>query len=213
MDSKHTRYPVARQTLDNVIGILPAKDLLTARLAGQPIDFIKMVEPPLFIPDSTTALNALDGLRKTEVGAALVIDEYGGLLGMITLHDVLSAIAGFLPAIGADGLPDVVRRDDGSLLLDGLLSIDTVRELLDVQEFPEEARVGFQTLGGFIMSQLGIIPVAGQSFEWGLWRFEVLDMDERRVDKVLIAPLPAPADVPASNGKNAATKSTPGQTA
>lgn len=199
IESGHSRFPVAREKLDNVIGILSAKDLLARRLTGEEIDFQALIQPPVFIPDSMTALRVLDMLKESGTQAALVIDEYGGLLGMVTLYDVLRNVVGIVPMLGQGGSPQAVQRDDGSWLIDGLLSIDAVKEILNIPTFPEEVRVGYQTLGGFIMNQLGNIPAAGHSFEWSGYKFEVVDMDGMRVDKVLVSPVdPAAGDSQAS---------------
>jgi putative hemolysin len=125
------------------------------------------------------------------------LDEYGGLLGMVTLFDILTAIVGEIPGQGEDFEPEAVQREDGSWLLDGLLDIDQLKEILAVTELPEEERIGYQTLGGFVMSQLGTVPAAGQTFEWNGIRFEILDMDGRRVDKVLVSRVP-PEEIGAS---------------
>ncbi len=184
--SGHSQFPVARDNLDNVIGVLRAKDLLTF-LEGrdQPVDLKTLAQPPLFVPESTPAIRALTNMRTTGDNVVLVIDEYGGLQGMVTLNDVLQSIVGMIAGQGGAAEPQIVRREDGSLLLDGLLAIDEFKELMNVDYLPDEERVGFQTLAGFVVSQIGSIPNTGQSFEWNGWRFEVIDMDGRRVDKLL----------------------------
>lgn len=189
--SRHTRFPVAQDNLDNVIGVLSSKDFLEKMLAGENFKIPDLLEPPLFVPDSMSTLKTLERIKDAGVREALVLDEYGGLLGMVTLYDILKAIVGDIPGPGDSAEPQVIRREDGSWLLDGLLSIDEVKELLGVDDLPDEDRIGYQTLGGFVMSQLGRIPSAGQQFEWNAMRFEVLDMDGRRVDKVLVTSVPA----------------------
>lgn len=189
LNSRHTRFPVASGGLDNVIGILQARDLLIAHNANGKANIEELMAPPLFVPDSMAALKVLEMIKSSGVHVALVIDEYGGLLGMVTLYDILTAIVGDIPTEGLDAEPEIVQREDGSWLLDGLLAIDEFKDLLDLDDLPEEDRVGYQTLGGFVMSQIGSIPTAGQHFEWGNYRFEVMDMDGRRVDKVLATPI------------------------
>jgi putative hemolysin len=120
----------------------------------------------------------------------LVIDEYGGVQGMVTLYDVLESIVGEIPLEPEDRDYEIVQRADGSYLFDGMLPIDEVKELLDLDELPDESRVGYQTLSGFVMYMLGSIPKEGQSFDWADYRFEIVDMDGRRVDKVLVQKLP-----------------------
>lgn len=188
LESNHTRFPVARESLDNVLGVVSAKDILTRHMQGQPVVIEDLMQPPLFIPESMSALKVLELIREARVHVGLVIDEYGGLTGMVTLYDILKSIVGDLPDLSDEPSPTAVHREDGSWLIDGLVSIDEVKELLGVNQLPEEDRIGYQTLGGFIVSQLGSIPQAGQYFDWSGFRFEVVDMDERRVDKVLVIP-------------------------
>ncbi len=188
--SMHTRFPVAQDNLDNVIGILTAKDFLENMLSGEEFNINDLLQPPLFVPDSMTTLKTLERIKTSGVHEALVLDEYGGLLGMVTLYDILKAIVGEIPGPGDLPEPQAVQRDDGSWLMDGLLSIDELKEVLAVDALPDEDRIGYQTLGGFVMSQLGHIPNLGQWFEWNAMRFEVVDMDGRRVDKVLVSGIP-----------------------
>ncbi len=190
LSSKHSRFPVGVDNLDNVQGILRAKDFLEKLVAGDPFEIRDLLVPPLFVPDSMSALKVLELIKEAGVHEALVIDEYGGLLGMVTLYDVLKAIVGDIPGPGDDTEPEAVQREDGSWLLDGLLDIVDLKDILDVDELPDEDRIGYQTLGGFVMSQIGSIPTAGHSFEWKAYRFEILDMDGRRVDKVLVTKKP-----------------------
>ncbi len=189
INSKHNRFPVATGELDNVLGILLAKDLLSASLNGSEPIIADLLQPPLFVPDSTSALKALDLLKEAGAHAALVIDEFSGILGMVTLYDVLKAIVGTIPTAGEEQEIQFVKREDGSWLFDGLLPIDEVKELLGIEFLPDEERVGFQTLGGFIMTVLDSIPETGQHFETLDLRFEVVDMDGKRVDKILVTPL------------------------
>ena len=189
INSKHNRFPVATGELDNVLGILLAKDLLSASLNGSEPIIADLLLPSLFVPDSTSALKALDLLKEAGAHAALVIDEFSGILGMVTLYDVLKAIVGTIPTAGEEQEIQFVKREDGSWLFDGLLPIDEVKELLGIEFLPDEERVGFQTLGGFIMTVLDSIPETGQHFETLDLRFEVVDMDGKRVDKILVTPL------------------------
>lgn len=190
-NSTHSRFPVAHETLDNVIGILNARDLLEQKLNNQPLDIPSLVAKPLFVPESSTASRVLEMSKKAGVHEVLVIDEYGGLLGMVTLFDVLEAIVGDLPSQDEVFQPEIVLREDGSFLLDGLLPVDDLKEILDMDELPDEAKVGYQTVGGFIMSQMENIPTTGQHFHLGDFRFEVVDMDGHRVDKVLLTKKPS----------------------
>jgi putative hemolysin len=184
-ESQYSRFPVSTGTLDNVLGILRTKDLLNQCLAGH-FNLKSLLRPALFIPETVSALKALELLKKKGVHLALVTDEYGGIQGMVTHHDVLEAIVGFIPTAGAAGEPRAVQRDDGSWLIDGLMDIDELKEIFDLRKLPGEEHGSYHTLGGFIMSQTSNIPSVGQHFEWGDLRFEVVDMDGRRVDKVLV---------------------------
>lgn len=195
-DSKHTRFPVATDELDHVHGILASNDFLSACLNEKNPDIKKLIQPPLFVPDSTNALKALDLLKEAGAHAALVIDEFSGILGMVTLYDVLKAIVGIIPTAGEEQELQVVQRDDGSWLLDGLLAVDEVKEILDIEELPEENRVGYQTLGGFMMTLLDHIPEVGETIHVLSYHFEIVDMDGRRVDKVLVTPSKPKEEIP-----------------
>jgi len=186
--SHHNRFPVARGELDYVVGMLTAKDLLSHSINNNQPDINSLLQEPLYVPDSTSALKALDLLKEAGAHVALVIDEFSGVLGMVTLYDILKSIVGSIPTAGEEVEVQVVQREDGSWLLDGLLPIDEVKELLGIELLPEEDRIGFQTLGGFIMAMLDSIPEPGQHFETLKFRFEVMDMDGKRVDKVLVSP-------------------------
>lgn len=191
LESPHSRFPVARGSLDNVLGILSAKDLLEKELSGLEYNLLDIVKKPLFVPENTPAMRMLEMEREAGVHEAVVIDEYGGVLGFVTMFDVLEALIGELPNGEEEEEPEVVIREDGSFLLDGLLPIDEFKELLDVDLLPEEDKVGYQTVGGFVMNQVGSIPHAGQSFFWDNIQVEVMDMDGNRVDKVLVTKLPS----------------------
>ena len=186
LDSSFSRFPVAQGSLDNVVGILTAKDVLEKHLINAPYNLLDLIQKPVFVPENTPAMRSLEMMREAGVHEAMVIDEYGGLLGMVTLFDVLESIVGQIPSYDEVEDSEIVKREDGSYLLDGLLPIDELKELLDVDELPDERQVGFQTVGGFVMHQLGTIPAPGQHFHWVNFRFEILDMDGRRVDKVLV---------------------------
>ena len=186
--SRHSRFPAAHDSLDNVQGILSARDFLGSLLEPEPVPVENLLQPPLFVPESMSALRVLEMIKLSGVHEALVLDEYGGLLGMVTLYDILKAIVGEIPGFGDNFEPQAVQREDGSWLLDGLLSIDELKDVLNIEApLPEEDRIGYQTLGGFIMSQLGAIPSSGQRVKWGEYQFEIMDMDGRRVDKVLVS--------------------------
>jgi putative hemolysin len=187
----HSRLPVTDGNLDNIVGFVLAKDLLAQCLSNQPLDLRSILEPPLFVPETMPALEALDRFRETRAKAALVLDEYGGLDGIVTLSDIMVAIVGDAPDLGAQIEPEIIHREDGSWLLDGLLGIDEFKELFNIDDLQDERERYYQTLGGFVMTVLGHLPVSGDHFEWHNLRFEVVDMDGRRVDKVLVVPIKA----------------------
>jgi putative hemolysin len=184
--AQHTYLPVGRGSLDNLTGFIRAKDLLAQSLCGEPFDLQPVTRPPLLVPESTPALEVLERFKQTRIHIAFVLDEYGGIQGLITATDLLEAMVGDLPELHETPDPDVVRREDGSYLLDGLLAIDRFKELYEIKELPGEEERLFQTLGGFVMAQLGRIPKTGDHFHWGNLRIEVMDMDGNRVDKVLV---------------------------
>ena len=187
VQSPYSRFPVSRESLDNVLGILKSRDLLEKQLSGEPFNLLDLLQKPLFIPENTPVMRVLEMEREHGVHEALVIDEYGGVLGFVTLFDVLEAIIGELPSQDQASEPEIVMREDGSYLIDGLLPIDEFKDLFDLDLLPEEDKVGFQTAGGFVMNQVGSIPHAGQTFQWNDLLFEVLDMDGLRIDKILVS--------------------------
>jgi putative hemolysin len=186
IESGYSRFPVGMESLDNVTGIVQAKDLLTANLSGRPMDFKALVQQPLFVPRTISALALLESFRSSGQHIALVVDEYGGIEGLLTHHDILEAIAGDMPFGAKSGDPKAVQRHDGSWLLDGMLSVDEFKEIFHVESLPGEKRDAYQTLGGFIFTQMGRVPSVAEHFEWNDLRFEVVDMDGKRIDKVLV---------------------------
>ena len=190
LNSHRTRFPVAQGELDSVLGILHTKDLLAQGFSCEPSDLRKLLRAPLFIPESAEALQALAQFKETGEHYAMVTDEFGSIAGVITSTDILEAIVGDLPAKGEPGEPEVTLREDGTWLMGGALSIDEMKDKLELDRLPEEEEGSFQTVGGFVMIRLGEVPRVGDHFEWGGFRFEVMDMDGRRVDKVLVTPLP-----------------------
>ena len=189
--STYSGFPVARGSLDNVAGVVHTRDLLPRCLAGQPLDLVTALQPALFVPETTPALHLLESFRRSGESMCLIIDEYGGLQGLVTVTDILEAVVGDLGAPGEAAQPHIVRRADGSWLVDGLTPIDEFREVFDLDSLPGEDDNVYQTVGGFVMTHLGRIPEVADHFDWEQLRFEVVDMDERRVDKVLVTPLPA----------------------
>lgn len=191
LGSIHSRFPVARGSLDHVVGVVQAKDLLASCMAGIEFTLKDVLCQPLFVPESMPALKVLELFRESRVHTALVIDEYGGFQGLVTLFDILESIVGEIPDAGDLSELEVIQREDGTWLVDGMLPIDELKEIFHLSTMPGEERGYYQTVGGFVMTSLGRIPVASDHFVWSGLRFEVVDMDGLRVDKVLIVPLSA----------------------
>jgi putative hemolysin len=183
-ESGHSRFVVGKGSLDDVLGVVHVRSLLDACLAGRSLDLQAALRPMLVVPDTMPASRALEALRQARVSMALVVDEYGEVEGVVTAEDVLEALVGDMPERRLGEEPDIVRREDGSLLMEGMLPIDEVKLALGFESLPEETT--YQTLAGFILAQLGRVPEEGQSVVYGGWRFEVVDMDGRRIDKVLL---------------------------
>ena len=186
--SRHIYFPVYREHLDNILGIVSIRNLWTRMIAGESPDLAKAIEPALFIPESARALAILDEFKSSGARVALVTDEYGSIEGLVTVHDIMEAIVGDIPPAGHLPEGPAVRREDGSWLLDGMLPIDEFHDLINVATLPEEERGYYQTLGGFVMMFLERTPRAGDRFTWNDLQFEVVDMDGHRVDKVLVTP-------------------------
>jgi putative hemolysin len=195
-ESIHSRFLVAQGSLDNVLGVVHAKELLLHFLRGQPLDLAAMLLQPLYVPESMRALEVLELFKQSATHIALVVDEYGGIQGLVTPSDILEAIVGDLPVAGEPLEPLAVQREDGSWLLDGMLPVDEFKELFHLGRLPGEDQGVYQTLAGFVIMQLGRIPAVSDHFDWGGLRIEVVDMDGNRVDKVLAQPLPTPASGP-----------------
>jgi putative hemolysin len=190
VSSGRSRLPVAEEQLDRLLGIVLAKDLLSQCLAGETIDLRAILRPALFVPETTPALTVVERFKETHSKLAIVIDEYGGVEGMVTVDDILAALVGDIPEPGDLGEAEAVQREDGSWLLDGMFAIDDFQELFEIRQLPLATEGYYQTVGGFVMASLGHVPHAGDRFEWEGLRIEVLDMDGRRVDKVLVTRMP-----------------------
>jgi putative hemolysin len=183
-ESPHSRFPVCDGDLQNVLGIVSAKQLLRLSHAGG--ELRQVIEPAVFVPDTITGMEMLEQLRDSGESLVLVVDEYGGVVGLVSQQDVLEALAGeFRDAGDADDEGWAFRRDDGSWLLDGLIPIHELKDRLELRSVPEEERAHYHTLSGMMMALLGTVPRTGARAEWEDWRLEVIDMDGNRVDKIL----------------------------
>jgi putative hemolysin len=191
-----TRYPVARGELDDYLGYVHVRDLLRPVMAGEAIDLAALVRQPLVVPENTRPLALLEQFRSSGTHIAFVVDEYGGIEGLVTLNDMLTALVGDLPSRGESVEPPAVRREDGSWLVDGTMPLDELRELVALPRHAGEERAAFRTLGGFVTHLLGRIARTGDRVEWAAYRFEVVDMDGHVIDKVLIVPPPPPENTP-----------------
>lgn len=190
-ESPYTRLVVCRDGLDHIVGILRTADILKNALAGKPLEVEQSLRPPLYVPEGVSTTHLLENFRKSRQQLALIVDEYGELQGMVTLTDVLISIVGELPSSDIPEEQDIIVREDGSLLIDGSVTIERLKSVLGIgsEHLPGEEENAFNTLGGFVMYVLGRIPAATDHFEAAGCRFEVMDMDKNRVDKVLVARL------------------------
>ena len=188
--SGHSRLIVCKGEIDELQGVVQTKDIVDQAMQGRGFDLAAAIRPALVVHESTTTLRLLEIFRSAAVHMAVIVDEYGSLVGIATPMDILTAIAGDLPEPGRDEPPEAMRRDDGSWLIDGLMDLDGAERLLGRSGMREGH--DFNTLAGFVLWRLGRLPRPGDAFEWEGYRFEVVDMDGRRIDKVLAAPLPEP---------------------
>lgn len=188
IESPFSRFPVGRGDLDDLIGIIRAKDYLAARSFNAGATIESSLIEPFVLPETTHALQALERFRQTGEHLAIVIDEYGGVAGIVTLQDILEAIVGDLPETGDLSRDGAFQREDGSWLLEGKLQADEMLDFLDIDERPGSDPARYETVAGFVLDQLGHIPSVGERFSFGGWAFEVVDMDGRRVDQVLATP-------------------------
>ena len=189
IQSNHSRFPVCRGGLDTVLGVITTKKVLKLTLKGGVTDLSEHLQPCVYVPESLTGMKLLEQFRASGVQMVFVIDEYGEILGLITLQDVLEALAGeFTPRDPEDLW--AVQREDGTWLLDGFTPIPELKDRLGLRAVPEEEKGRYHTLSGMMMWLIGHLPRAADVVEWEQWRFEVVDMDGNRIDKVLASPLP-----------------------
>lgn len=192
-NAEHHRLLVCRGGLDQVVGVLQVSEMLKPALENRALNVAAAVRQPLYVPDSVSTTQLIEQFRKARAEYALIVDEYGALQGLVTLTDVLSSIVGEIPEQGEPEQRDAVQRDDGSWLVDGSVSIERFRDLMELAALPGEDDGGYHTLAGFVLHMLGHIPKVTERFEAVGLRFEVIDMDGHRVDKVLVARLPEAA--------------------
>ncbi len=183
-ENGHSRYPVCRNGLDDVVGVIQAQDLLVPLSRGEMPDLGALMQAPVFVPETLSGMELLDHFRATSAELVFVVDEYGAVQGVITVRDVLEAITGEFSTPSADDAW-AVRRADGSWLMDGLIPVPEMKDRLEIRELPEEDRGRYNTLAGMVMLLLGRLPRTTDVVQWQGWRFEVVDLDGKRVDKVL----------------------------
>ncbi len=200
--SVHSNFLVCQERVDNPIGFVRAKEFLAASLAGEFTvkDLLNLLTQTLFIPESIRAFNALELFKSSGSHIAVVVDEYGATQGLVTLNDLLEAIVGDIHTGNEPNEPQAVKREDGSWLIDGMLSIDEFKDIFHLRHLLIGEGIDYQTIGGFILRQLGRIPTVSEGFEWNGFHFEVIAMDGYRIDKVVVIPSPMPT-VQAEDGE------------
>jgi len=195
-ESPYSRFPVYRGDRSQVLGVVRARNLFEQAIRGQSLDVIDIgaaIEPILYVPESSSAIDLLEQLKQSRAELAMIVDEYGDIQGMVTLTDVMNALVGEVTPTHDHDQPDAVQREDGSWFVDGGMVLDRFRHLTGTGiRFPAEDSGAYHTLAGFLLYQLGVIPRAGDRLDWDGWRFEVADMDGNRIDRLLVAPVEPP---------------------
>ena len=183
-ESSYSRFPVCQDSLDTVLGFIKARDLLVPpSLSSENFKLKDKLRLAIYVPETMLASRALEVFKEKNAELMFVIDEFGSLQGLLTLNDIIEEIVGDIEVE-----PQATQRQDGSWLLDGMLEVDNFKEIFKVESMPHEDE--YETLSGFVMMSLGRVPQAADHFEWNGLRFEVMDMDSHRVDKVLVTTLP-----------------------
>ena len=182
----HTQFVACHGGLDDVAGIVRSADLLPLAFKGARINLLPLTKEALFVPDSMPAVQLLESFRSSHKHVALVMDEYGAVEGLVTVTDLLTAIVGDLPGDASEALGAFVSRADGSWLVDGSAAMEEVATHFGMDHLPDDEAGAYHTIGGFVMARLGRVPKTADVFEWSGMKFEVVDMDGRRIDKVLV---------------------------
>jgi putative hemolysin len=186
--SPHSRFPVVRGSLDDVVGIVKEKDLLACCMSGKPLNLAEVARPPLFVPGAIPAFRLLEMFKRSQTHIALVVDEYGDVEGLVTINDFFEDLVGEVASADTPHERDATQRADGSWVIDGKMLVHDVKELLQLGRLPGEERGRYVTFGGFVMTRVGRIPVVADRFTEGGFEFEVTEMDGKRVGKVLVRP-------------------------
>lgn len=182
----HNIYPVCEVNMDKILGIVYIKDLFTCLLKHERFEILKYLKEPLFVLESNTAYEVLEKFREAKQHFGLVVDEYGSVVGLVTLNDILLALVGEIPGTHQQEDFEIVTREDGSWLIDGQLPFYDFIQEFEIQHF-DKSKVKFNTLGGFALSHLNRIPRTGDKFTWREYEFEIVDMDGNRIDKILVS--------------------------
>ncbi|NYT07788.1 MAG: HlyC/CorC family transporter [Methanomicrobiales archaeon] len=194
LSSNHSFLPVYRGQLDTLSGVVWVRDLWAQMIEHRGADISRIIRDPIIVSETAPALKLLELFRTSATPIALAIDEFGVITGVITVHDILTAIIGDIGTPGSPRDRELTFREDGSVLIDGLYPLDEVKDLFGLSRLPGEREGLFHTLAGFVMTELGRIPATGDVFEWNNLRFEVIDMDGNRIDKILVTPLQSGKD-------------------
>jgi len=183
---KYSAYPVAQDTLDDIIGVVRGKELLSLAMEGKPFDLRGISRNPLFVSEATPAVKAMELFKKSKTHIAFVVDEYGTLQGLVTFGDILRSVFEDVED-AVEGEREIVKREDGSFLISGSLPLDEFMDYMEIAGPSDQEHAGINTVGGFVMAKLESVPSEGHYFVWEGLRFEVIDMDGRRVDKILVS--------------------------
>jgi putative hemolysin len=195
MSEPHHFFPVFEDFKEEPIGVISAKELAAFQLKGYGGNWESIIQPPLIVPVTASPLTVLDQFKQKKAAMALVVDEFGSFIGIVTLHDIIEALVGDIDDIDEDPA-GIVTREDGSLLMDASLSVEVALDHLQLTDAISEEKGQYHSLGGFVFKRLGHLPKVGEHFTWKNWRFEVIDMDRTRIDKVLITAVAELPDAP-----------------
>lgn len=185
-ENHYSRFPVCRDSMDQILGVVKAKDMLAHCLGSEELNLNSVLKAPLFVPESRSALQVLEVFKSSGTHMALIVNEYGSIEGLVTTNDILEAIVGDILPANPQFESYAIQREDGSWLFDGALPIDEFKEIFKFAKLPGEERTDYQTLAGFILFYLGRVPRATDHFDWNGLHFEIMDMDGNRIDKVLV---------------------------
>lgn len=188
INSERSIFPVGKDELNNFLGVIQTKDILGSILQGESVNIEPNLKNPLIIPETLPIMDVLTLFKNNRnyVHMAMVVDEYGSIEGLITLNDILEVLVGDIPSVDEPDEPKATLRDDGSWLVDGYLSAEEFKEILDIEKLPDEYQGNYNTVGGFIMSYIGKVPTTGEKFQWSGIEFEIVDMDGHHIDKILV---------------------------